>query len=257
METMTMDFFGATDVGMCRQTNEDTFFLQPIGGGSCLLAIVVDGVGGNEGGQMAARLVCKLIVDYMTSLPDGACMNEQLKLAVVHANNALHNFRQTSATPFMSCVLTAALLDFVSRTIAVAHVGDTRMYQWRNGTLTKVTSDHSIVGDMEELGLLSEMAAMQHPQRNVITRSVGSNFLEWNNEYVQTHSLPLQVGTLLLCSDGLCDMLTSVEIAKVLSQQGVIPDAKVMRLIKAANKAGGKDNITVLIIELMEDYSEG
>ena len=176
---------------------------------------------------------------------------ELLKQAVIYANNTIFaerkNLPQYSS---MSCVLTAVLIEVEEMRINMAHVGDTRLYQFANNQLVKLSHDHSLVGYREEIGELTEEEAMRHPQRNVIGRDVGSTFLEnGNTDYVETATFPLLPhSTLLLCSDGLCDMVTSNQMIDIL-QQTISIEEKVNALITAANNAGGKDNITVILIE--------
>lgn len=152
----------------------------------------------------------------------------------------------------MCCVLTAAIIDKQMRKIYIAHVGDTRLYQFSNGELVKLTKDDSIVGPLEESGELTEKEAMRHPHRNIITKSVGHSNLSREPEKVFTKELEFDIPTkFLLCSDGLYDMITSKKMAAILSKNGKV-EAKVNGLIQAANEAGGRDNITVVLIELDE-----
>jgi len=131
-----------------------------------------------------------------------------------------------------------------------AHVGDTRLYLFRDNSLVKVTHDHSFVGFLEDSGRLSEEAAMQHPKRNEINKALGfdeEKFLE--PDYIETGESPFLPGDiLLLCSDGLSDMLNSRTIIGILSSPQNIKE-KSKELINAANKAGGKDNITVVLLQ--------
>ncbi|MDE5638951.1 MAG: hypothetical protein K2I47_04050, partial [Odoribacter sp.] len=155
------------------------------------------------------------------------------------------------------CVLTAVLVEIKAMRINMAHVGDTRLYQFANGILAKLSHDHSLVGYREEIGELTEEEAMKHPQRNVIGRDVGSTLLETSNDdYVEVSSFPLlSKSILLLCSDGLCDMLTSAQMSSVLQEDSTV-EKKVEALIDAANAAGGKDNVTVVLVDIdMDDKS--
>ena len=150
----------------------------------------------------------------------------------------------------MSCVLTAALINLEDGKMDVCHVGDTRMYMLKNDVMTKVTSDHSLIGPLEESGEYTEEQAMKHPQRNIITRSVGKDILHWGTEYIQTNTLDLKPCTLLLCSDGLYDMVHSSQMKRIL-QEPIPAEKRVEKLIDAALEAGGKDNVTVIVIDLM------
>ncbi len=242
-------FFGNTDMGRKRTNNEDSFAIQQIWDDNHILAVAIDGVGGYEGGEVAAEIARKSIVEYLENYADGERI-DLLKQAVIFANNNIFAERKNQPQyANMSCVLTAIIVEINEQRINMAHVGDTRLYQYSNGEIRKLSHDHSLVGYREEIGELSEEEAMKHPQRNIIGRDVGSSFLESNSDYVETATFPLEPKSdLLLCSDGLCDMITSAEMKSVLEQE--IPvEKKVNALISAANEAGGKDNVTVLIVE--------
>lgn len=246
----TIHFFGKTDMGRKRTNNEDAFIAQNIWDEKHILAVAIDGVGGYEGGEVAAELAQKNIVKYLETYPNGERL-DLLKQAVIFANNAIFDERKRSANLCnMSCVLTAALIEVENRRINMAHVGDTRIYQYVDGVLTKLSHDHSLIGYREEIGELSEEEAMNHPQRNIIGRDVGSTRLESNaNDYVEVASFPLEAhSSLMLCSDGLCDMITSQQMKSIL-EKNLPTEKKVDALIDAANQAGGKDNVTVVLVE--------
>lgn len=243
-------FAGNTDMGMVRTNNEDAFVVRNIWDDMHVLAVAIDGVGGYEGGEVAAAIARDSIQQYLLENPEGE-KAELLKRAVVYANNRINAERQSDAERSqMSCVLTAVLVDVAEQYINMAHVGDTRLYQYCNGEMTKLSHDHSLVGYREEIGDLTEEEAMNHPQRNVISRDVGSRFIPENDEeYVEVNSFPLlSNSTLLLCSDGLCDMVTSVAMAAVLAGDASLEE-KVSALVASANAAGGRDNVTVVLVE--------
>ena len=244
-------FYGDTNIGNIRPKNEDAFLLKEVWGGTHLLAVVVDGVGGNGGGDVAANLACKCITDYLNGLALQTDCLESLIGAVRFANNTICSEHYIPYLSQMSCVLTAALIDLENGSLYVAHVGDTRMYTFKDNVLTKVTSDHSIVGSMEESGQITELEAMVHPRRNVITRSIGKEMLYDGSEYIQAHTLQLEPCTLLLCSDGLYDMVQSQITTQILCEQTPVEE-RVDKLINAALEAGGKDNVTVIVIDLMK-----
>lgn len=244
-------YYGNTNIGNIRPKNEDAFVLKEVWGGSYLLVTVVDGVGGNGGGDVAANLACKCITDYFNGLNVQTDNLESLVGAVRFANNIICSEHYIPYLSQMSCVLTAALINLETGRMDVCHVGDTRMYMLKDSVLTKVTSDHSIVGPMEESGQITELEAMAHPRRNVITRSIGKEMLYDGSEYIQTHTLQLEPCTLLLCSDGLYDMVHSQITTRILSEQAPVEE-RVDKLIDTALEAGGKDNITVIVIDLMK-----
>lgn len=249
----TITFFGNTDMGQIRSNNEDAFIAQHIWNEKHVLAVAIDGVGGYEGGEIAASLAQESIVEYLESYSNGERL-ELLKQAVIFANNRIYSERKNLPQySSMSCVLTAILVETESKRINMAHVGDTRLYQYTNGEIVKLSHDHSLVGYREEIGELTEEEAMKHPQRNVIGRDVGSQFLESNgNDYIEVETFPLIPNSiLLLCSDGLCDMITSEQMRIELEKEIPVKE-KVDNLIKEANKAGGKDNVTVVLVESID-----
>lgn len=251
-------FFGLSDIGKQRTNNEDAFVAEKLDE-KTVLAVAIDGVGGYEGGEVAAKIAQDEIPRYMHDFRNGERL-ELLKRAVVYANNSIYDRRMVDIVrSSMSCVLTAAVIDSQRKVIDMVHVGDTRMYQYYNGALIKLSHDHSLIGYREEMGDLTEEQAMHHPQRNVISRDVGSAKHEVEDrDFLESTEVPLQPNSiLLLCSDGLTDLITSKQIVSVLSQ-GVSLEEKTQSLIDAANDAGGKDNVTVVLVEYKSDeYEDG
>jgi serine/threonine protein phosphatase PrpC len=148
----------------------------------------------------------------------------------------------------MACVLTLAIAR--EDHVTVGHVGDSRLYLAWNGELRKLTSDHSPVGEQEDNRELTEEEAMNHPRRNEVYRDVGSQVHEADDpEFVETKSFLFRPdAALLLCSDGLSDVLTSAQISSIVERYEGDPDAVARQLIEAANRAGGKDNISVVFV---------
>ncbi|SOD80094.1 PP2C family protein-serine/threonine phosphatase [Spirosoma fluviale] len=238
---------GLTDVGQRRKDNQDTFICTPLWSESSALLVVIDGVGGYAGGDRAAAIAKEAIERYMVT-PNGDPLS-MLREAVVFANNQINEQRQQDPKlGHMCCVLTAALADSSTNKLFYAHVGDTRLYRYRLGDLTKLTHDHSLVGVREDANELTEAEAMAHPRRNEILREVGlathrvddPDFLESG----ETTFLPGD--QLLLCSDGLTDMVTQAQIKAILNQS-VSLDKQLSELIRVANHQGGNDNITVVL----------
>ena len=244
-------YYGNTDIGHARSKNEDAFVLKEVWGGTHLLAVVIDGVGGNGGGDVAANLACKCITDYFNGLDISTNGLEDLMGAVRFANNTICSEHYIPYLSQMSCVLTAVLINLETGRLDVCHVGDTRLYILKDEVFTQITHDHSLVGVMEESGQISEDAAMRHPRRNIITRSIGKEILYDDSGYIQTHTLHLEPCTLILCSDGLYDMVHSSQTKQIL-QEPIPTDKRVEKLIDAALEAGGKDNVTVIVIDLMK-----
>jgi len=248
-----LTYFGLSDMGRQRTNNEDAYVAELLDENT-VLAVAIDGVGGYEGGEVAAEIAKTEIPKYLHEFQNGERL-ELLKQAVVCANNAIYDRRQfDTARPDMSCVLTSAIVDKGRKVIDMVHVGDTRMYQYRHGELRKLSHDHSLIGYREEVGDLTEEEAMHHPQRNVISRDVGSgkHGVE-DRSFLEAEEFPLLPNsTLLLCSDGLTDLITSKQIVAILEQQISLQN-KAETLIAAANEAGGKDNITVVLVEYLAE----
>ncbi len=238
---------GSTHTGMHRKENEDAFICRPIWERGAVLLAVIDGVGGYAGGARAAMLARESIEQYMEK-PSGD-VQTMLKEAVVFANNRIFEERALSpAFSDMCCVLTVVVADPAQQLLYYAHVGDARLYKYASNRLKKITRDHSLVGMQEDAGEISEERAMQHPQRHMILREVGSALHRVDDPgFLEAGVESFHAGDqLLLCSDGLSDMLGSFELSAVL-QQPSAPGPKVEKLIRMANEAGGHDNITVVL----------
>lgn len=251
-----LSFYGLTDMGRQRTNNEDAFVAKQMDINT-VLAVAIDGVGGYEGGEVAAEIAQTEIPKYLQDFPNGERL-ELLKQAVVSANNAIFDRRQVdTARPSMSCVLTSAIVDKQRKVIDMVHVGDTRLYQFHHGELRKLSHDHSLIGYREEMGDLTEEQAMHHPQRNVISRDVGSAKHEVaDRDFLEAEEFPLLPNSIfLLCSDGLTDLITSKQIIEVLKTDKNI-ESKAKSLIDAANDAGGKDNVTVVLVEYNAEEKE-
>ena len=248
---------GKTDMGCVRTNNEDSFVAQQLWDENTYLAIAIDGVGGYEGGEIAADIARRTIPEFLLASSNGERL-ELLKHAVTAANNAIFEAREADPEHGqMSCVLTAAIIDVAQKQISMAHVGDSRLYRFHHGELKKLSHDHSLIGYREEIGDLSEEEAMHHPQRNVIGRDVGSQKHKANDDdFIEAQVFSLMPNTtLLFCSDGLTDMITSAIITSVLSQEMKLEE-KAEALIKAALDAGGKDNVTVVLFEDLSNEPE-
>lgn len=255
-EYKNIAFYGLSDMGRQRNNNEDAFAVEQLDENT-ILAVVIDGVGGYEGGEVAAAIAQSELLAYMKAFNRGERI-QLLKQAVISANNAIFEQRKIdTARPNMSCVLTAVVIDRENKTVNMVHVGDTRLYQYYQGTLKKLSHDHSLVGYREEIGDITEEEAMHHPQRNVISRDVGSAHHDVDDQdFLEAEQFPLLPDSLLLlCSDGLTDLVTSAQITAILQRNTSIEE-KTKALIDAANNAGGKDNVTVVLVECNDGKAE-
>jgi PPM family protein phosphatase len=246
---MAEHFFGVTDVGRIRENNEDAFIAEKVLDGAYTAACVIDGVGGYEGGEVAAAIARETVLEHLNR--GGGEALQLMREALVIANERIYTERTSNhQRQSMACVLTMALVDASNNQFYYAHIGDTRLYLFRDDSLVKLTKDQSFVGYLEDSGRLSEAEAMTHPKRNEINKALGFDpQMALHTDYIETGSSPFLPGDLLLlCSDGLTDLVNSADITAILRGEGELSE-KAQALVAAANRAGGKDNITVVLVE--------
>ena len=235
---------GASHPGVVRSNNEDRFYFDPDRG----IFLIIDGIGGHAAGEKAADVALSLIRSRLERETGSAA--ERIREAIAVANNEI--FRLARMNPEwagMACVLTVAVVEDGSAVIG--HVGDSRLYKIRAGHIQKVTHDHSPVGEREDSNDLSEVDAMRHPRRNEVYRDVGTEeHTPDDPDFIELIHIPFEDDSaLLLCSDGLSDQVTSSEILRIVERGAQHPDVAVRELIAAANHAGGKDNVSIVIAE--------
>ena len=246
---MANNFFGITDIGKQRDNNEDTFIAQKADDGNFIIACVIDGVGGYVGGEVAADIARDCILQQLSYIAGDIV--PLLVNTITIANQRIYDRKlEDKQLENMACVLTLAVIDIQNNLFYYAHVGDTRLYLLRDNSLIKISKDHSFVGFLEDSGRLSEEAAMDHPKRNEINKALGFNpQIAHDPDFVETGQSPFLPGdTLLVCSDGLTDMVDKNLIKAILTGSGSIQD-KGEKLIDAANSKGGKDNVTVVLVQ--------
>jgi PPM family protein phosphatase len=242
-------FYGITDKGKRREKNEDTFFVKEILNKQLLAACVIDGVGGYKGGDVAAAIARSVIMKNLEQLSGNVI--ESLQQAIIAVNKKINEEKKAGTkNERMACVLTCAVIDIKNNKCWYAHVGDTRLYLLRDQSLIKISSDHSAVGFLEESGRLSEEEAMRHPRRNEINKALGfEEDIAAATDFIETGESPFLSGdVLLLCSDGLTDMISSGKIVSLLTTKKNLT-VKAKTLVDAANDAGGNDNITAVLVE--------
>ncbi len=238
-------FAAKTDVGKERKINQD-YYLASLE--RPYLFVLCDGMGGHQSGDVASSTAAKSIETYVrmqnTFDLDEEKAEKLLKNAVSYANNVVHTRAQTGAGLLgMGTTADVCLLDFDK--LYIVHVGDSRVYLLRQGTLTRLTTDHSLVGEMVEKGMITEEEAENHPKKNIITRAVGTNS-KVEIDFI-TKDL-LQDDIILMCSDGLSNLVPEQELKHLLIS-AADPEAVVENLVNQANANGGKDNITALYIK--------
>ena len=231
-----VDFVQLSDTGRERRTNEDNAFSQ------APLFAVADGMGGARGGEVASGIV---VETFDRGMPDGVPPEAGLADLTREANQRIHERATEDAERAgMGTTLTAAYVG--DGEVAFAHVGDSRAYRMRDGKLEQLTNDHSLVGELVRRGKLTPQQAEEHPQRSVITRALGPE----ESVQVDSFSVRAQPGDVfLLCSDGLTSMVTVDTVQDILREADSL-DAAAHRLIDAANEAGGRDNITVVLFRI-------
>ena len=232
-----------TDIGRARQRNEDAYLVHEP------LFAVADGMGGHRGGDVASSLALEsLSVPERDSADASAALVEDIKEAnrrVLERGEAERDLRGMGTT--LTAVVTEADKAYL------AHVGDSRAYLLRDGSLQQLTEDHTLVQRMVREGRLTPEEAARHPQRSIITRALGVE------EEVPVDQLTLDIhpgDRLLLCTDGLTGPVSKQRIQEVLEQE-TDPDSAVEKLVDEANQAGGDDNITVVLLDFQDDQAGG
>ncbi len=244
---LTLEHASLSDRGRIRQNNEDACAVfVPEGPGELAdrgaVFVVADGMGGHRGGETASRIAVRTIVAFYTANSDEN-RSHALGRAFREANKTIIEESMADSTLFGMGTTCTALALLGGRAF-IAHVGDSRAYHLRAGRLTQVTHDHSIVGEMVRSGILSDEDARHHPKRNVITKSLGA---QDDIAADMPAALDIEPGdAFLLCSDGLTTYLADSDIAEVLSDSS--PAEACKKLVKMANDAGGRDNVTVMVV---------
>src|SRR5271163_5224027 len=230
--------YAATDTGRQRRANEDSLLAR------APLYVVADGMGGAQAGEVASRIA---IESFQPGVTDATHPELALAALAQAANARIHELSRVNAEHAgMGTTLTAVYVG--EREVAIAHVGDSRAYCLRDGQLLRLTDDHSLVDELVRQGRLTPEEAIEHPQRSVITRALGPE----GTVEVDTRSFRARDGDVyLLCSDGLTTMVGEQELAAVLLAHPRLSEAG-EALIAAANHAGGRDNITVVLLRLEE-----
>src|SRR3954447_18044423 len=233
------DHWHGSDLGLQRQGNEDNYFVR------APLFVVADGMGGAQSGEVASEMA---VQSFDRGIPDGDSVGDALKTIIERANQLIHErSRVETQRAGMGTTVTAAYVG--ESTVTVAHVGDSRCYRVRDGELERLTDDHSLVGDLVRLGKLTEEQAETHPQRSVITRALGPE----PNVMVDVEEFGARAGDLfLVCSDGLTAMVREDKLKPLLVGHSGDLEQLGHDLIAAANAAGGRDNITVILFTLEE-----
>jgi protein phosphatase len=226
-----------TDTGRQRNANEDSLFTR------APVFVVADGMGGAQAGEVASKAAAESFDRELPQAPPERLLRETIETA----NRAIHDrARNDPELAGMGTTITAAIVDAASEEVAIGHVGDSRAYRLRDGKLERLTRDHSLVEEMRRKGQLTDAQAEDHPQRSIITRALGPE----PEVDVDLQTVPAQPGDVfLICSDGLTTMLADEQIAGILTRATSM-EAATRKLVDEANRAGGRDNITVVLFRL-------
>lgn len=250
---MQIKAYGQSDVGRVRSSNEDAWAVFP----DLQFFVVADGMGGHAAGEIASHMAVDGMHEFMqmsvqsseVTWPAEMDRNLPIPIRRLVAAGKLANeriFQASRSNPKLSgmgTTMVAALID--QDTAYIGHVGDSRAYLFRDDKIVRLTEDHSLINDYIHQGLLKIEEANQHPLKHVITRALGSG----TKVEVDVKSLPLRVGdAILLCSDGLSNLLTDEELRIISLDCLKEPQTACQRLIDMANEKGGEDNVTVVFI---------
>ncbi|MGA8219955.1 MAG: Stp1/IreP family PP2C-type Ser/Thr phosphatase, partial [Solirubrobacterales bacterium] len=235
-----------TDTGRQRHANEDSYFARTP------LFAVADGMGGAQAGEVASRIAAGAFERRGGRVSADEPAEGQLEQIAQAANREIHRLAQEDASRAgMGTTLTAAMVR--GNEVALGHVGDSRAYVLRDGQLKRLTKDHSLVEELRRQGRLTEEQAEEHPQRSIITRALGPE----PNVNVDTMTFAARDGDVfLLCSDGLTTMVSDDDIRQILTEARTLRSA-VNKLIEAANRGGGRDNITAVAFRLADADAKG
>lgn len=239
-----MEWSAQSSRGLVRPDNEDSWVVEALPAARAWLAVVADGIGGNEGGQVASSMAVKICLEHIRAHIGQAEPHRLLREAVQEGNTLiLRAGLSGEGLNGMGTTFTGAIIAEDRRKVYVGHVGDSRAYVVSGCEIKQITDDHSVSGQLVREGTLSEEDAMRHPGRNLLTMAMGTQ----DEVRVSTYQEDLQEGdVVLLCTDGLTSLVNSREIVSLLNSR---PREEVAEaLVNLANSRGGFDNTTVVLL---------
>jgi len=242
---MILEFFSVTDTGRARRNNEDSVALDEVG----CIAVLADGMGGYNAGEVASGMAAERVrgelglrLKTLGESPADGEMKSALLDAVDSANREVYEAAMSHAE-YAGMGTTLVVAVYRGERLWLGHIGDSRGYRFRNGRLEQLTRDHSLLQEQIDAGLITAEQAAYSMHKNLVTRAVGVDELV----DLEIHDYPVEAGdVLLMCSDGLSDMLADEQIEELLRTNDSLPAAGAM-LVQAANAAGGRDNIAVIL----------
>jgi protein phosphatase len=242
VEEFTIAYGAVTHVGQVRTGNEDSLLADNN------VFMVADGMGGHNAGEVASLMA----VEQLREAASGIIAETDLVQALESANEVIYAESMTNHLHHGMGTTLAAMVVLENNTLVVAHVGDSRVYMWHEGALSRLSKDHSYVQELVDEGIVSIDEARTHPRRNIVTRALGIDA----DVEVEANTFPVTVGAwYVLCSDGLVDEISDADIAKVL-ERCTSPHEAAQALVDAANAAGGRDNITVIVVSTASPDAE-
>lgn len=247
--TFKLDFALKTHAGLVRPLNEDAIGADP----SCGLFALADGLGGYNAGEVASVMAISAVLDRLSAAlaaskaaEEPFAPDEAIYDTVGEINATIYNAALNSAA-FEGMATTLVIAWFLGTRLWIAHTGDSRLYRFRNGRLEQLTRDHSFSQELLDAGMVTEEEARLLPSKNLVTRALGAG----GDVEPEVNDYPLRVGdVLMLCSDGLTEMVDDVQIAGAIFAS--VPDVQraAQRLVDMANAAGGRDNVSVIVVRL-------
>ncbi|MBW7474160.1 Stp1/IreP family PP2C-type Ser/Thr phosphatase [Paenibacillus oenotherae] len=243
-----------SDIGRIRLVNEDRAWTEQTDT-DLVVAIVADGMGGHQAGDVASQLAVDTFREALQGTPSTLTLDERkilIRQAILQANEAVYDMASRNKQYHnMGTTVVAALLQ--AENGVIGHIGDSRAYKWRDGVLSQLTEDHTLVNELVKSGQITAEEAVNHPRRNVLTRALGTDELV----EVDVRGIPWAPDDLLLlCSDGLTTMVSEEQISQTLQEDELDLDAKADRLVSLALQAGGDDNITVVLLHHADDTEQ-
>ena len=249
---MKVSAVGGTDTGLVRSLNEDSFLISGFENGEphgfCILA---DGMGGHNAGEVASAMATEIIANELSNSEfgdDEENIVSNITASLDYANNEIYN-KSVSNSANAGMGTTAVVVYLDKNTAYIANIGDSRAYLIENNRITQLTTDHSIVQKLVESGSITPEEARNHPEKNIITKALGT---EPTEEYDIYEFAVREGDKILLCSDGLSDMIEDSQINDILNQD-LCPDDAISALISAAKENGGRDNITVVLMSFVKE----
>ena len=249
---MFASVYGLTDIGQLRELNEDSFEIRGFKDGDLSgICVLADGMGGHNAGEIASRMAVSLICDDLESAlldEDTSGLAKKMAASIDFANSEIYSMslRNSAQAGMGTTVVVAFVKDNLVR---IANIGDSCAYLISDTVMRKITVDHSVVEELVQSGSITRAEARNHPDKNIITRAVGSE------KYVDADFydyVPVGGETILMCSDGLTEMVREKEIKQIINESENIKDA-VKTLVDEANKRGGVDNITVIALQFKKE----